>query len=46
MQKSGNAQSGERKIKEPTDVEEEIARIEEAQERIAWGQRLYDLEGE
>ena len=28
------------------DVEEEIAKVEEAHERTAWRQRLYDLEGE
>lgn len=28
------------------DIEEEIARTEEAHERTAWRQRLRDLEGE
>lgn len=28
------------------DIEEAIARTEEAHERTAWRQRLYDLEGE
>ena len=28
------------------DIEDEIARIEEAHERTAWGQRLYDMEGD
>ncbi len=28
------------------DEEDEIAKIEEAHERAAWRQRLYDLEGE
>ena len=39
MEKSGNAQGGE------TDIEERMARIEEAYKRIAWRQQLYDLEG-
>jgi len=28
------------------DVEEEIAKLEEVEERRAWRQRLWDLEGE
>lgn len=32
--------------KSKMDIEDEISGIEEAHERTAWRQRLYDLEGE
>jgi len=45
MSGTKDAQSGKRSIN-TLDIEDEIARTEEAHERTAWRQRLYDMEGE